>query len=81
MTKQHHVGRRSNDFPDIAVYTYSVLDAAYEYYECLINKGSKDINRKFQHRFNMTPSNAAILVSAVKFKHEMKKKGICSGKA
>ena len=76
MTRRYSPGRRSNDFPDTDSFPLSVLNAAYDYYMELTRTPDVNIYNMFQIKFNMPPSKVAILVSAAKFKHEMKKKGV-----
>lgn len=72
--------RRSHDFPDVTKFPPSLLKEASDYYEKTARFKEKvssyNMITDFSERFDMSPGNAQILVSAAKFRYAMKKKGL-----
>lgn len=72
--------RRSHDYPDVTKFPPSLLKEAADYYENTARFKEKvrsyNMVTDFSERFDMSPSNAQILVSAAKFRYDMKKKGL-----
>lgn len=61
---------------DIADFTTDLLDEAFIIYEEYTSTGKKGLCKAYADRFSFTHDKVTILMSAMKFKHEMHKKGI-----
>lgn len=72
--------RRSHDFPDVTNFPSTVLKDAAKYYASDARKKENHVGyniiEDFAIKYNMTCTNAAILVSAAKFHYNMQKKGL-----
>ena len=77
---KNFVARRSHDFPDVTKFPASLLREAADYYEKVARHMDKahgnGLLNDFSIKFNMSTNDAQILLSAARFRHEMKKKGL-----
>lgn len=61
---------------DIADFSVKLLDEAFIIYEEYTATGRKGLCKEFANRYSFTHDKVTILMSALKFKYEMRKKGI-----
>lgn len=61
---------------DIADFTVELLDEAFIIYEEYTSSGKRGLCKEYAERFSFTHDKVTILMSAMKFKHDMHRKGI-----